>query len=191
MLLQSIDEVRLNFNPASLHALNAVLAFLMFGVALDTRVEDFKRVLKMPLAMGAGIAAQFLLLPAITYCLTLLINPTPSIALGMILVACCPPGNISNIITHRAGGNVALTQPGQFITTDNGVKVIGFNNWPGRIAGASSALFARNLLTFLTTFWDKEAKAPKLPPEDEIVKGVMLTHNGAVVHPSLAPAKAA
>ena len=109
MLLQSIDEVRLNFNPASLHALNAVLAFLMFGVALDTRIEDFKRVLKMPLAMGAGIAAQFLLLPAITYCLTLLIHPTPSIALGMILVACCPPGNISNIITHRAGGNVALS----------------------------------------------------------------------------------
>ena len=60
---------------------------------------------------------------------------------------------------------VALTQPGQFITTDNGVKIIGFNNWPGRIAGASSALFARNLLTFLTTFWDKEAKAPKLPAE--------------------------
>ncbi|XHS79240.1 bile acid:sodium symporter family protein [Burkholderiaceae bacterium UC74_6] len=107
--MPNIDEVRLNFNPASLHALNAVLAFLMFGVALDTRIADFRRVLKMPLAMGAGIAAQFLLLPAITFCLTLLIQPTPSIALGMILVACCPPGNISNIITHRAGGNVALS----------------------------------------------------------------------------------
>jgi len=108
-LLPNIDEVRLNFNPASLHALNAVLAFLMFGVALDTRGQDFKRVMNMPLAMGAGIAAQFLLLPAITFCLTQLIRPTPSIALGMILVACCPPGNISNIITHRAGGNVALS----------------------------------------------------------------------------------
>ena len=45
------------------------------------------------------------------------------------------------------------------------VQVLGFNNWPARIPGASSALFARNLLTFLTTFWDKEAKAPKLPAE--------------------------
>ena len=108
-MLAPIDEVRLNFNPATIQALNAVLAFLMFGVALDTRVEDFSRVLKMPLAIIAGIAAQFLLLPAITFALTLLIQPTPSIALGMILVACCPPGNISNIITHRAGGNVALS----------------------------------------------------------------------------------
>ena len=64
-------------------------------------------------------------------------------------------------------------------------------NWPGRIPAASSALFARNLLTLLTTFWDKDAKAPKLPAEDDIVKGVMLTRGGAVVHPSLAPAQAA
>lgn len=104
-----LDEVRLNFNPASLQALNAVLAFLMFGIALDTRLEDFKRILRMPLAMAVGIAAQFLLLPALTFGLTLLLQPAPSIALGMILVACCPPGNISNIITHRAGGNVALS----------------------------------------------------------------------------------
>ncbi len=107
------------------------------------------------------------------------------------MVASMKPGSVIVDIASDAGGNVALTQPGQFVTTDNGVKIIGFNNWPGRIAGASSALFARNLLTFLTTFWDKEAKAPKLPPEDEIVKGVMLTHNGAVVHASFAPAKAA
>jgi NAD(P) transhydrogenase subunit alpha len=75
--------------------------------------------------------------------------------------------------------------------TEGGVKILGYANWPGRIAGASSALFARNLLTFLTTFWDKEAKAPKLPVDDEIVNGVLLTRGGAVVHPSFAPAKAA
>ena len=107
--MMPLDEVRLNFSPASLQALNAVLAFLMFGIALDTRVDDFRRVARMPLAMAVAIAAQFLLLPAITFGLTLLLTPAPSIALGMILVACCPPGNISNIITHRAGGNVALS----------------------------------------------------------------------------------
>ncbi|NOG73128.1 NAD(P) transhydrogenase subunit alpha [Roseicella sp. DB1501] len=101
------------------------------------------------------------------------------------------PGSIIVDIAADAGGNVALTKPGELVTTENGVKILGYHNWPGRIAGASSALFARNLLTFLTTFWDKEAKAPKLPAEDEIVKGVLLTRGGAVVHPSFAAAKAA
>lgn len=104
-----IDEIQLNFNPASLALLNAVLGFLMFGIALDTRVDDFRRLLRMPLAFAVGIGAQFVLLPAITFALTRVMNPGPSIALGMILVACCPPGNVSNILTHRAGGNVALS----------------------------------------------------------------------------------
>jgi bile acid:Na+ symporter, BASS family len=104
-----VDEIRLNFNPASLVILNVVLGFLMFGIALDTRVADFRRVLRMPVAMGVGVAAQFLVLPAVTFCLTLLLQPGPSIALGMLLVACCPPGNVSNILTHRAKGNVALS----------------------------------------------------------------------------------
>ena len=104
-----VDEIRLNFNPASLVVLNIVLGFLMFGIALDTRVADFKRVMRMPVAMAVGIAAQFVVLPAVTYALTLVLNPGPSIALGMILVACCPPGNVSNILTHRAQGNVALS----------------------------------------------------------------------------------
>ena len=104
-----VDEIRLNFNPASLMLLNAVLAFLMFGIALDTRMEDFRRVARMPWAMAVGVAAQFAVLPAVTFMLTLLLGVGPSIALGMILVACCPPGNISNILTHRAKGNVALS----------------------------------------------------------------------------------
>lgn len=104
-----VDEIRLNFSPASLMLLNWVLAFLMFGIALDTRVEDFRRVARMPWAMAVGIAAQFIVLPAVTFMLTLALQVGPSIALGMILVACCPPGNISNILTHRARGNVALS----------------------------------------------------------------------------------
>ena len=104
-----VDEIRLNFNPASLAVLNAVLAFLMFGIALDTRAEDFRRLLRMPMAFAVGIVAQFIFLPAITFALTLIVQPGPSIALGMILVACCPPGNVSNILTHRANGNVALS----------------------------------------------------------------------------------
>ena len=101
------------------------------------------------------------------------------------MVASMKPGSVIVDIASDAGGNVAATKPGEAITTANGVKVLGYSNWPGRIAGASSALYARNLLTFLTTFWDKDGKKPKLVEEDEIVKGVALTRGGAVVHPSL------
>ncbi|MBX3086901.1 MAG: bile acid:sodium symporter family protein [Cryobacterium sp.] len=104
-----IDEVVLNFNPASLMALDVVLALIMFGIALGVKVEDFKAVLKMPKAISVAIAAQFILLPAVTFGLTLLLQVGPSIALGMILVACCPPGNISQVLTNQARGNVALS----------------------------------------------------------------------------------
>jgi H+-translocating NAD(P) transhydrogenase subunit alpha len=106
------------------------------------------------------------------------------------MVASMRPGSVIVDIASDAGGNCALTRPGEAVTTENGVQVLGFSNWPGRIPAAASALYARNLLTFLTTFWDKEAKAPRLPAEDEIVRGVLLTRGGAVVHPSFAPAPA-
>ena len=105
----NVDDVRLSFDSGSLLALNVVLAAIMLGIALDTSVDDFRRALRAPKAMAVGIAAQFLALPAVTWLLTLLLDPAPSIALGMILVACCPPGNISNVLTHRAGGDVALS----------------------------------------------------------------------------------
>ena len=104
-----LDAVHLNFSPSNLTVLNAVLAAIMFGIALDTKFADFAGVVKMPKAMAVGIAAQFLVLPAVTLALTIVLDVRASIALGMILVACCPPGSISNVLTHRAGGNVALS----------------------------------------------------------------------------------
>lgn len=137
-----VDEIRLNFNPASLAVLNVVLGFLMFGIALDTRVEDFKRVAKMPWAMTVGIAAQFIVLPAVTFALTLLLGVGPSIALGMILVACCPPGNVSNILTHRARGNVALSVSMTAISNAISIVVmpLNFAFWGGMHPQASGLL---------------------------------------------------
>src|ERR1700722_3105580 len=100
-------------------------------------------------------------------------------------------GSVIIDLAAEAGGNCAATVPGQSTTTANGVTILGFNNWPGRIPVASSSLYARNLLTFLTTFWDKDAGAPKLPETDDIVKGVMLTRGGPVVHPNFLPQSAA
>jgi NAD(P) transhydrogenase subunit alpha len=101
------------------------------------------------------------------------------------------PGSVIVDLASDAGGNCEATKPGESIVTPNGVRILGWHNWPGRIPVAASALYARNLLTFLTTFWDKDAQAPKLPEGDDIVKGVMLTRGGAVVHPNFLPAQAA
>jgi BASS family bile acid:Na+ symporter len=105
----AIDQVRLNFSPQTLLILNGAIGLMMFGVALDMKLEDFKRILIKPKAPAIGLAAQFILLPFITYLLTLIAKPEPSIALGMILVAACPGGNLSNIMTYLARGNTAVS----------------------------------------------------------------------------------
>ncbi len=92
------------------------------------------------------------------------------------------PGSVVVDLASDGGGNCAATHPGEAYVTANGVKILGYKNWPGRITVAASTLYAKNLLTFLTTFWDKDAKAPKLPVDDAIVIGVTLTRDGAVVH---------
>ncbi|MEO1435260.1 MAG: bile acid:sodium symporter family protein [Bacteroidota bacterium] len=104
-----IDEVRLNFSPQSLQALNFILGFIMFGVALDMKLADFRRVLQVPKAFLIGVFCQFLVLPALTYVLIVLFEPQGSIGLGMLLVAACPGGNISNFMVNLAKGNTALS----------------------------------------------------------------------------------
>lgn len=104
-----IDQVQLNFNPQGLFIINLAIGLMMFGVALEIKFEDFKRVFVAPKAPLIGLGAQFILLPAFTFLLTLIIKPPPSIALGMILVAACPGGNLSNIITYLARGNCAVS----------------------------------------------------------------------------------
>jgi NAD(P) transhydrogenase subunit alpha len=113
------------------------------------------------------------------------------IIVNQAMVDSMRPGSVIVDLAAEAGGNCAATVPGERIVTPNGVTILGYRNWPGRIAVASSSLYARNLLTFLTTFWDKETKSPKLPEADDIVKGVALTRGGAVVHPLFLPAQAA
>ena len=104
-----IDEIRLNFDQGSLWILNLCLAIIMFGVALNLRPADFINVLKTPRSALTGIISQFVLLPFLTWLLIIIVRPEPSLALGMIMVASCPGGNISNFMTHLAGGNTALS----------------------------------------------------------------------------------
>jgi NAD(P) transhydrogenase subunit alpha len=105
------------------------------------------------------------------------------------MVASMKPGSVIVDLAADAGGNCEATTPGER-TEVNGVTILGYHNWPSRITVAASSLYAKNLLTFLTTFWDKEAQAPRLPETDDIIKGVMLTRGGAIVHPSFLPSQA-
>lgn len=108
-LAADVDTIAIAFDEDSLTTLKIVLGTILFGIALETRAADFVAAAKRPGTIAIGVLAQFLVLPAITFALTLLLDVRGSVALGMILVACCPPGNISNVLTHRAGGDVALS----------------------------------------------------------------------------------
>ncbi|WP_150911889.1 bile acid:sodium symporter family protein [Marinobacter halotolerans] len=97
------------FDPASLVLLNVIMAFMMFGVSLNLKPDDFRRVLAIPRAPVAGLLAQFLLLPAVTCLFTAVFRIDPQLALGMILVASCPGGSFSNIMTWLGKGSVAVS----------------------------------------------------------------------------------
>ncbi|NNE77179.1 MAG: bile acid:sodium symporter family protein [Pricia sp.] len=89
--------------------LNVALALVMFGIALELRIDDFKQLFNKPKPIFTGIFSQFILLPALTFWLVWIIKPLPSVAMGMFMVAACPGGNVSNFITHLAKGNTALS----------------------------------------------------------------------------------
>lgn len=105
----SIDLVQLRFDSQGLWFLNVVIGMIMFGVALDLRPSDFRRVLEQPRALVVGLGAQFILLPGLTYLMTFVLDLSPSLSLGMILIAACPGGNLSNFLTHLARGTTVLS----------------------------------------------------------------------------------
>lgn len=106
---ESLDAVRLNFEGNGLWVLNIIIGLIMFGVALDLRVSDFVNIWRQPKGPLIGLFAQFILLPAISFLLTLILKPAPSVALGMILIAACPGGNLSNFLTALSKGNAAMS----------------------------------------------------------------------------------
>lgn len=131
--LELLDQIRLNFSKESLTFLNFTLAFIMFGVALDLRLNKFKQVALNPKPTLLGMGAQFLLMPTFTFLLIFLLEPSPGIALGMILVASCPGGNISNFMTSYAKGNTELSVTLTAIADVSAVFItpLNFSFWGG------------------------------------------------------------
>lgn len=116
-MCETIDTVVINFNEQSVVILNICVAFIMFGVALDIELKDFKRVFQSPKVPLVGLASEYLILPALTLLMIYLFRPAPSFALGMILLTTCPGGSTSNYMVHLSKGNTALSITLTSITT--------------------------------------------------------------------------
>ncbi len=95
------------------------------------------------------------------------------------------PGSVIIDLAVEQGGNCVLSKPGE-VVNHQGVKIVGHTNVPGRLAGNASELYARNLYNFIDTFYDQESQSLNLDAEDEIIAGITLTRDGAIVHPALA-----
>lgn len=126
---KALDSLRLNFSPDSLLILNLTIAFIMFGVALELKPQHFKNLAMNPRAAAVGAVSQFVLMPLMTFLLALAFRNyiTPTIGLGMILVASCPGGNVSNFFSSLARGNVALSVSLTAISDFGAILITPFN----------------------------------------------------------------
>jgi NAD(P) transhydrogenase subunit alpha len=113
-------------------------------------------------------------------------RPAPKLV-SEAMVKSMRAGSVIVDLAVERGGNVALAKPGETVMTANGVKIIGHLNVPGRVPASASALYAKNLFSFLETMIDKTTKALAINWEDELVKATNLTRDGAIVHPAFQP----
>lgn len=129
--LQNLDALNINLGAGEMFIVNIILAFVMFGVALGIKTSTFKDVFRNPKSVILGIALQWVALPAVTFLVAILMNPliTPMVAIGMLLVASCPGGNISNFISSLSKGNVELSVSMTAISTAFAPLVTPFNFW--------------------------------------------------------------
>ena len=130
-LLANLDTLSINLGAGEMFVVNIILAVVMFGVALGIKVQTFKDVFQRPTAVLAGVTLQYFVLPAVTCLLAIVLNPiiTTMVAIGMILVASCPGGNISNFMTSLSKGNVELSVSMTAITTALASFVTPLNFW--------------------------------------------------------------
>jgi NAD(P) transhydrogenase subunit alpha len=110
-------------------------------------------------------------------------RPAPRLVTAA-MVASMRPGSVLVDLAVERGGNVEGAKAGEVVETPNGVKIVGYLNVPGRIAASSSALYARNLYTFVETLIDKATKQLAVKWDDELVKATNLTRDGKVVNPA-------
>ncbi|MDA5194872.1 Re/Si-specific NAD(P)(+) transhydrogenase subunit alpha [Govanella unica] len=140
--------------------------------------DDFKQ-------KQAAFIAETLKKQDIAICTALIPGRRAPTLITADMVRSMKPGSLIVDLAAEQGGNCELTRPGEVYEVD-GVKIIGHANFPSRLATDASALYAKNLLNFLTAFTDKDSKELKLNWDDEIIKGTALTRDGQIIHPALA-----
>jgi bile acid:Na+ symporter, BASS family len=142
--LQALDNITLNFNPQGILIINITIAFVMFGVALEIKPEHFRQVINRPKSVLVGFGSQFILLPAVTFLVLKMLDGiiSPAVAMGMLLVACCPGGNISNFMSSMAKANTALSVSLTAIATLGAIVLtpLNFALWGGLYTSSSDLL---------------------------------------------------
>jgi BASS family bile acid:Na+ symporter len=151
-----IDQIQVNLNAGGMNTINIILAFVMFGVALGIKPGVFVEVFRKPKSVLLGVLCQLVLLPAFTCLLAILLNGwiSPMMGLGMILVASCPGGNISNFMSSLAKANIELSVSLTAISTSLAVLMTPFNFWLWGNAYLHFAPVAHEIPTLAIPLWD-------------------------------------
>ena len=129
--LQILDPLDPNLGAGEMTLVNIILALVMFGVALGIKLDTFKDVFRYPKSIIVGCLLQWVALPFVTLCVALAFNSviTPMVALGMLLVASCPGGNISNFMSSYSRGNIELSVSMTAVTTAFAPLITPLNFW--------------------------------------------------------------
>ena len=152
----SIDQIQVTLNAGGMNTINIVLAFVMFGVSLGINPGTFIEVFSKPKSVLLGALCQLVLLPAFTCLLAIALSwwISPMMGLGMILVASCPGGNISNFMSSLAKANVELSVSLTAISTALAVLMTPFNFWLWGNAFLHFAPVAHEVPTLAIPLWD-------------------------------------
>ena len=151
-----IDSIDVTLNAGGMNTINIVLAFVMYGVALGIHPKMFADVFSKPKSLILGMVCQLVLLPLLTFLLALLFGRSISwtMALGMILVASCPGGNISNFMSSLSKANVELSVSLTAISTALAVLMTPFNFWLYGNLYLHSANIAGEVPELVIPLWD-------------------------------------
>ena len=151
-----IDQIDVTLNAGGMNTINIILAFVMFGVALGIKPGIFIEVFKKPKSVILGICCQLILLPAFTFCLACLIGNwiSPMMGLGMILVASCPGGNISNFMSSLSKANVELSVSLTAISTALAILLTPANFYIWGNLYLHTAKVAGEVPTLIIPLWD-------------------------------------
>lgn len=106
----------------------------------------------------------------------------PPILIKSDVVAGMRPGSLIVDLAAEGGGNVEGIVPGEEVVTPNGVRLIGLANYEGQVATHATQVLAANFANMIEHFWDKEARSVRINLTDDIQKGCVITHGGAIVH---------